>query len=163
MSLDMSNSFLSRLAIRYQLRTSGSQMTLEESQTIENKRSRLQKLIDMFEHQADSFLLHHQPMDEIAIQSLVDYAEYDHVDDIEDSGAPDPTLQFSDDSRREGSNAEDFPILLPSTLGWEWCIRNGVKPLAIKEAKLRHAQANDSIHRIRLALGFKSALFRTQV
>jgi hypothetical protein len=38
-----------------------------------------------------------------------------------------------------------------------------MKSLAAKEAKLRHAQAGDSIHRIRLALGFKSALFRTQV
>ncbi|KAH9008092.1 hypothetical protein EDB85DRAFT_1835548, partial [Lactarius pseudohatsudake] len=31
------------------------------------------------------------------------------------------------------------------------------------EVQLRHAQASESIHRIRLALGFKSALFRTQV
>ena len=29
----------------------------------------------------------------------------------------------------------------------------------MKEAKLQHAQANDAIHQIRLALGFKSALF----
>ena len=33
----------------------------------------------------------------------------------------------------------------------------------MKEARLRMAQANDAIHRMRLALGFKSALFRTQV
>ncbi|KAH8982005.1 hypothetical protein EDB86DRAFT_2767745, partial [Lactarius hatsudake] len=71
--------------------------------------------------------------------------------------------QVSDISGMEGTNAEDIPILLPSTLGLDWCIQHGVRSLAIKEAKLRYAQANDSIHRIRLALGFKSALFRTQV
>jgi hypothetical protein len=63
----------------------------------------------------------------------------------------------------ENPNPEDVPILLPSSLGWEWCASHGVQSLAAKEARLRHAQANDSIHRIRLALGFKSALFRTQV
>jgi hypothetical protein len=82
---------------------------------------------------------------------------------MDDSGVPSPTVLFSNASRNEGSSAEDIPLLLPSTLGWEWCVSHGVKSLAINEAKLRYAQANDSIHRIRLALGFKSALFRTQV
>ncbi|KAI9428522.1 hypothetical protein H4582DRAFT_1798800, partial [Lactarius indigo] len=39
----------------------------------------------------------------------------------------------------------------------------GFQSLAGKEVQLRHAQASESIHGIRLALGFKSALFRTQV
>jgi len=117
----------------------------------------------MFEHQADGFLLHHQPMDDVPIPSLGNYAEYDHVDDMDDSGILDSTLGQSNSSGADGFNAEEIPILLPSTFGWEWCISHGVKSLAIKEAKLCYAQANDSIHRIRLALGFKSALFRTQV
>jgi hypothetical protein len=164
---------MSRLAIRYQLRNPGSQLTMEEAQILENKRNRLQKLIDMFEHQADSFLLNHQPTDDIPISSMGDYAEYDHADDIDDSGIPGPSHMArsghnhgshpSDGSGMEGPNAEDIPLLLPSSLGWEWCASHGVKSLAIKEAKLRYAQANDSVHRIRLALGFKSVLFRTQV
>jgi hypothetical protein len=117
----------------------------------------------MFEKQADGILLHHQPTDDLPISSLGDYEEYDHVDDMDDSGVSGPAVQFSNASRNEGSNAEDISLLLPSTLGWEWCISHGAKSLAINEAKLRHAQANDSIHRIRLVLGFKSALFRTQV
>jgi hypothetical protein len=60
-------------------------------------------------------------------------------------------------------NAEDLPILLPSSLGRDWCVTHGVQSLADKEVQLRRAQANDAIHRICLALGFKSALFRTQV
>jgi hypothetical protein len=146
---------------------------MEDAQIIENKRSGLQKLIDRFELQADTFLLNHQISDDVSIPSMGDYAEYDHVDDMDDSGNLDPSAihpshrfrssQISDGSGMEGHNAEDIPIPLPSSLGWEWCASHGVTSLAIKEAKLRYAQANDSIHRIRLALGFKSALFRTQV
>ncbi|KAH8995501.1 hypothetical protein EDB86DRAFT_2829415 [Lactarius hatsudake] len=140
-----------QLAIRYQLWSHGMN-TIEESQIIENKRIHLQKLVDMFSHQADAFLLHHQPIDDAPIPSLGDYAEYDHVDDMDDSLAPRSKAQVSDISGMEGTNAEDIPILLPSTLGLDWCIQHGVQSLAIKEAKL-----------IRLALGFKSALFQTQV
>ncbi|KAH8977209.1 hypothetical protein EDB86DRAFT_3092913 [Lactarius hatsudake] len=162
-----------QLAIRYQLRAHGLRVTTEEAQIIENKRSRLQKLIDMFEHQGDSFLLHQQPSDDSPISLLGDYDEYDHVDDLGVPGETDDnhsgyashrrTPQALDGSGMDGLNPEDAPILLPSSLGWEWCIRHGAQSLAGKEVQLRHAQASESIHRIRLALGFKSALFRTHV
>jgi hypothetical protein len=161
------------LSIRYQLRAHGSRGTTEEAQTIENKRIRLQKLIDMFERQADSFLLHLHGTDEPPILLMGDYDEYDHVDDVntsidtdEEHASPSSrhlTLRASDGSGMESLNPEDLPILLPSTFGWEWCASHGVQSLAAKEHQLRQAQANDSIHQIRLALGFKSAIFRTQV
>jgi hypothetical protein len=168
-SLEYQTDSMSRLALRYQLRSGGSQLTLEETQIIENKHIRLQKLIDTFGHQSDGFLLHHQPMNDVPIPSLADYAEYDHVDDMDYSIAPGPTRNtrntrnISEAPGSEGANAEDIPLLPPSTLGWEWCASHGVTSLAIKEAKLCYAQANDSIHNICLALGFKSALFQTQV
>ncbi|KAH8999945.1 hypothetical protein EDB86DRAFT_2802164 [Lactarius hatsudake] len=159
--------------LQYQLRAHGLRVTTEEAQIIENKRSRLQKLIDMFEHQGDSFLLHQQPSDDSPISLLGDYDEYDHVDDLGVPGETDDnhsgyashrrTPQALDGSGMDGLNPEDAPILLPSSLGWEWCIRHGAQSLAGKEVQLRHAQASESIHRIRLALGFKSALFRTHV
>ncbi|KAH9031441.1 hypothetical protein EDB83DRAFT_2229595 [Lactarius deliciosus] len=159
-----------QLAIHYQLRTQGSKLTMEDAHILENKRNRIQKLIDMFEHQADAFLPHLRAIDDALVWSLGDYAEYDNVDDIDDSGNPGPASSghyhrphTSTDSGIESLNAEDIPLLLPSSLGWEWCASHSVKTLAMKEAKLRYAQASDSIHRIRLALGFKSALFRTQV
>ncbi|KAH9024355.1 hypothetical protein EDB85DRAFT_2150498 [Lactarius pseudohatsudake] len=124
-----------QLAIRYQLRSHGMN-TIEESQIIENKCIHLQKLIDMFSHQADAFLLHHQPIDDAPIPSLGDYAEYDDVDDMDDSIVPRSKTKMSDISGTEGTNAEDIPILLPSMLGAEWCILHGVRSLAIKEAKL---------------------------
>ncbi|KAH9013590.1 hypothetical protein EDB85DRAFT_1899632 [Lactarius pseudohatsudake] len=162
-----------QLAIHYQLRTQGSKLTMEDAQILENKRNRIQKLIDMFKHQADAFLPHLRATDDAPVWSLGDYAEYDNADDIDDSSNPGPTSsgrhhrsQTSDDSEIESLNAEDIPllrVLLPSSLGWEWCTSHSVKSLAMKEAKLRYAQASDSIHRIRLALGFKSALYQTQV
>ena len=81
----------------------------------------------------------------------------------EEEGGHRTTPRTSDGSGMDHINPEDLPILLPSTLGWKWCVFNGVKALAAKEAQLWVAQANESIHRIRLALGFKSAIFRTQV
>ncbi|KAH9030738.1 hypothetical protein EDB85DRAFT_1866206 [Lactarius pseudohatsudake] len=139
-----------QLAIRYQLRAHGLKITTEEIQVIENKRSRLQTLIDIFEHQGDSFLL--QPLtDDSPISPLGDYAQYDHLEDLTNSEDTD------DDHLEHGT------FLLPSSLGWEWCVRHGIQSLAGKEVQLRHAQASESIHEIRLALGFKSALFRTQV
>lgn len=146
---------------------------MEDAQILENKQTRLQKLIDMFAHQSDTFLLNHEFAEDVPMSPLGDYSEYDHADDIDDidesgvpghSGNAHPSPPHRSHTK-DGSdtNAEDISILLPSSLGWEWCIRQGLRVLANKEAKLRFAQATDSVHRIRLALGFKSALFRTHV
>ena len=127
----------------------------------------------MFEHQADSHLLRHKALDNVPITLLADYSEFDNVDVLDDSDShtslqlfpfvSPPILQFSDDSSVDQTNAEDLSILLPSSLGWGWCIKHHLQALAEKEAKLRVAQANDAIHSVRLALGFKSALFRDHV
>jgi hypothetical protein len=127
----------------------------------------------MFEHQADSYLLRNRTPDETPISSLGDYSEFDHVDNLDGSEVSNPTdpstkahyhsRQTSDGSGMDNINAEDISILLPSSLGWEWCVRHSLQSLAKKEARLRHAQAHDAIHSMRLALGFKSALFRDQV
>ncbi|KAF8269527.1 hypothetical protein EI94DRAFT_1799088 [Lactarius quietus] len=74
-----------------------------------------------------------------------------------------PSSLASDGSGMDSPNSEDLPILLPSSLGWNWCVTHDVQSLAAKEARLHISQANESIHRICLALGFKSALFQTQV
>jgi hypothetical protein len=127
----------------------------------------------MFENQADSILLHQQGPDDSPILLMKDYDEYDYVDDVDNSidtdedhagsSARHPTLKALDNSGMENTHPEDVPVALPSSLGWEWCVLHGAQSLAVKELQLRQGQANDSIHHIRLALGFKSALFRTQV
>jgi hypothetical protein len=148
-------------------------MTSEEAQVLENKRFRLQKLIEMFEYQADSYILWHRVVDDAPISSLGDYAEFDHVDNLDvsevshsihpSSPANIRTMRSSDGSGMNDLNPEDISILLPSSLGWEWCVFYGVQSLAKTEARLHHAQANDAIHSMHLALGFKSTLFRDQV
>ncbi|KAF8260521.1 hypothetical protein EI94DRAFT_1811566 [Lactarius quietus] len=153
-----------QLVIKYQLRSHGSNMSVEDAQILDNKRARLQRLIDMFSHQSDTFLLNHELTEDITMASLGDYMEYDHADDLDDSGAPGHSSRtISKTCDNSGINAEDIPLFLPSSLGWDWCTHHGHKSLANKEAKLRFAQATDALHRIRLALGFKSAIFWTHV
>jgi hypothetical protein len=94
---------------------------------------------------------------------LGDYDEFDHPDKDDDMVTPHHSPRVPDGSGMDTGNPEDIPILLPSSFGWKWCSSHNAKSLAMKEAQLRHAQANDAIHQLRLALGFKSALFRTQV
>src|ERR1700744_1009229 len=136
------NIFL-RLAIRYQIRNHGPQITSDELQIIDNKRTRLQKLIDMFEHQADSYLLHHRDADSAPISPIGNYSNFDHVDSLDGSGAPhhsqpSPRVpQHLDGSGMNDTNPEDISILLPLSLGWQWCVKHHVQSLAEKEAKLR--------------------------
>jgi hypothetical protein len=127
----------------------------------------------MFEHQANSHILHYDALDDVRIYSLSDFSAFDHVDDVDDPGvdsstsptlyAPRNLLRSSENFESDETNAEDVSILLPSSLGWAWCVKHNVEGLAEKEAKLRVAQASDAIHSMRFALGFKAALFRTHV
>ena len=132
--------YICRLAIRYELRKSRLH-TIDRAQVIENKRGRLQKLIEMFEHQADSHLLHHKALDNVPITLLTDYSEFDNVDILDDSDShtsphlfpsiSPPILHFSDDSSVDQTNAENLSILLPSSLGWGWCVQNHLQALAV--------------------------------
>src|ERR1700677_2828334 len=124
---------------------SGPTYTVEKAQVIENKRSRLQKLIDMFERQADSYILHHRALENVPIASLTDYSEFDNVDMLDNSELQIPlqlsppvlqhVLNFADGSGIDHIHAEDLSILLPSWLGWEWCVLHNSQALAEKEAK----------------------------
>ena len=128
---------------------------MDEAQVVENKWSHLQTLINAFESQADTFLGLDTPTDDVPIPSLLDYDD--------NIATPHQSLRAPDGSGIDTGNPEDIPIFLPSSLGWKWCSSHNTKSLALKEAKLWHAQANDAIHQIHLALGFKSALFRDHV
>jgi hypothetical protein len=127
----------------------------------------------MFERQADSYILRHRALENAQIAPLTDYSQFDDInmlDDLEPQVPVQASLHAfhyishsSDSSGIDSDNAEDLSIILPSSLRWEWCIQNNVQNLAEKEAKLRVAQANDAVHGMCLALGFKSALFCGQV
>ncbi|KAF8263452.1 hypothetical protein EI94DRAFT_1807176 [Lactarius quietus] len=161
-----------QLAIKYQLRTSGTNITTDATVHIDNKRTHLQRLVDTFQHQADSFILAHSHVGDSTISHMGTYDVYDNVDysdmmrptDPEHSShsLDQPLSLASDGSGMDSPNPEDLPTPLPSSLGWNWCVAHDVQSLAVKESCLHLAQANESIHRIHLALGFKSALFQTQ-
>jgi hypothetical protein len=138
-----------------------------EHEVLDNKWNHLQKLIDAFEHQVDSFLFHHNLTHNSSISSLGDYDEFHDADCIDNEEDLLPSYHLPpialDGSGMDSSNPEDLPIHLPSSLGWKWCASHGLISLAAKETHLCHAQANDAIHQICLALGYKSALFCSQV
>jgi hypothetical protein len=71
---------LSRLATHYQLCVQGGQTTSNKMCIIDNKQSHLQERISLFEHQADSFLLHQQPLDTSDIPAMEDYDQYDDAE-----------------------------------------------------------------------------------
>jgi hypothetical protein len=151
------------LAIKHKLCTFRSELSIDEAQIIESQQSRLQLLINAFEHQEHMFLVHDGLANNLPISSLADYDDFDYLDKEDASLSPHSLPRGHDDSGLDTGNPEDIPILLPSSFGWKWCASHNAKSLALKEAQLHHAQANNAIHQIHLALGFKSALFRTQV
>ena len=120
------------------------------------------------------FLLRQSSLDDVAIYPVHNYTQYDQPDQ---PGAPigmdseHPTALTSHsipESDSDGfgtspTNPVALSIPLPSTLAWKWCVSHGVQSLALKEAQLWLAQANESIHKICLSLGFKSAIYCTQV
>ncbi|KAN0136253.1 hypothetical protein V8E53_006113 [Lactarius tabidus] len=152
-----------QLAIKHKLRTHKTELSVDDAQIIENKQSHLQTLINVFENQADTFLVHTMLVDNPLVSPLDDYDEFDHTYDDGSSSSPHHSPMAQDGSNMDTGSPEDIPITLPSSFGWKWCVSHNAKSLAVKEAQLRHAQANDAIHQIRLTLGFKSALFRTHV
>ncbi|KAI9442811.1 hypothetical protein BJY52DRAFT_1229112 [Lactarius psammicola] len=96
----------------------------------------------MFEHRADSYLLHYRFTEDAPTLPLGDYSEFDHVDIVDGSGASHTTGPSSpthchtpctsDGSGINNVNAEDISILLPSTLGWECMARDSF--LKIRDA-----------------------------
>ena len=124
----------------------------------------------MFERQADSYILNHMALENASISPVGDFSQFDNADAPDDSELENLTIvsphllhnafQFSDSS---GTAPEELSILLPSSLGWQWCVDHHTQSLAEKEARLHVAQANDAIQSMCLALGFKSALFHSHV
>ena len=59
--------------------------------------------------------------------------------------------------------AEKLAICLPSHLGIDICLAHNLDKLVKAERRLRVGQMNDALHRVRVAVGYKSVLYRTKV
>lgn len=67
------------------------------------------------------------------------------------------------DSWMDELGPEHRKLSLPSAYGQQQCHQLGIEKLAEKELVLREGQANDALHQIRIDLGHRSYLYRTQV
>lgn len=97
--------------------------------------------------------------------SQPEIVDEDWSDDETDNKGPDELFDLSEAVAQHLSvgQVENIALLLPSTFGYEQCIEAKLKNVVNKEFQLREGQANDCLHQLRLAIGQKSFLFRTQL
>lgn len=153
--------FENRSALSLHIRKLGRHPSDAHAVDIQKRRERLQARIDTFHQKAQLFV---EDFD------LDDIQENTMSTDEEDEAASDTDAESEDMNpvgpRPIGSEdlfVESSDLLLPSTLGITRCSERGLSELVSREMQLRTGQANDALQGIRIALGHKSFLFRTQV
>lgn len=125
---------------------------------LEERRQRLQKRIVTFESKAASYIPLVAEPDGDGASEAYDGSEWDALE--EDVNPLDEIYTGEIDS---GIQPESAIISLPSQLGYDVVVASGLEDIASEELSLRIGQANDALHQIRLAIGYKSVLFRTAV
>lgn len=86
--------------------------------------------------------------------------EWDFLDAEDEEEEP---RRASDHEPVVSEHAEHVQIALPSNLGVEFCKTHELLHLVGMERELRRGQMNDALHRLRVAIGYKSMLYRTSV
>ena len=126
------------------------------------KRQALNSRIDKHQDEAQKYI----PGNAIEhISETADNAIDDGWEDIEES-VPQDLTQFTFSIPLESQvsmNAEKKSLFLPSSIGYQTCIRFGLQGLVERELVLRQGQANDALQGIRAAIGEKSFRFRKQL
>lgn len=89
----------------------------------------------------------------------------DWSDDETDNYSPDEIFDLTQENVRYLSvgQVENMALFLPSTFGIKHCLESNLHKAVQKEIKLREGQANDSLQQLRLSIGQKSFLFRSQL
>jgi hypothetical protein len=99
--------------------------------------------------------------------SKVTHHEDSDSDDITDLDSDGGSEGYPDVDEELGLEANIFPELvnlpLPSQVGIKICRDLGLSQIASQEVELRKGQAHECLHRLKLALGLKSALFRKTI
>jgi hypothetical protein len=132
----------------------GKHPTSEQNLEIYKRRDKLQNQLDVFHSRFSDYFGEVDPDD---FESEDSNPWVDLIEDSSDEDMTGPEISpgaFCPEKTR---------LLLPSVLGMERCKELGLMPLAQKERRLREGQANDALHAIRLALGYKALIFRTEV
>jgi hypothetical protein len=120
---------------------------LANKQTLLDKRNQLQSRIDTF-HQKVQTLFGNSDWDRAKLSTL----------------GPDGKLNPGSDEWLDDEECpEKSRLLMPSALGKEGCKEIGWGVMMEQELELRIGQANDSLEKLRLALGLKAVVYKTGV
>ncbi|KAF8259195.1 hypothetical protein EI94DRAFT_1707309 [Lactarius quietus] len=159
-----------QLSLQALVRKIGSLPTPDQQRDLTLRRARLQERVDTFQRQAATiFRAAGDTFDSTLVRETYFGTEFDGIDDEDDGNGDspaeehDPTQGTVNCSTDDSVDAEYIPLHLPSHFGCNWCSLNAAEDLAEAEIRLREGQLNDSLHQIRIALGYKSYLFRHDV
>ncbi|TFY54792.1 hypothetical protein EVJ58_g8650 [Rhodofomes roseus] len=138
---------------------------LTEQLQLVNRRNRLQRGIDSFTKQAATFWKDGADSDddeeETDDEPEAAYTGKDWADVAEDPDVTDDMVVIEDPD--DETQPESVPLRLPSTIGHEKLANMNKRALGEQELRLREGQANDALHRLRMAIGLKSMVYVTQV
>jgi len=132
-------------------------------------RQRLASRVEDFNRQSSRYIYTDEADEADEADDLNTQETSDFEDDADKSADDDWEHQsniYVPDADLSASTAvtpESMSLNLPSTLGRDKCEALGIKSLARKELRLRRGQANDTLHQLRVELGYKAFIHRTTV
>lgn len=142
-----------RIALASYVRTLGQILSAEQKIELLNRRRRLQRRIDEYEHRRTQYLL---------VAAVTANEGHEWEDEFPDEAEEENP--FVDNTMPRGERSPECMVIsLPSTLGMSTASEGMPGRLAKEELELRMGQANDALHQVRMILGQKSFMFRTSV
>jgi len=161
------NNIACRLRLSAHVRQLGQRPSLDEQVQLQERRHRLQTQIDSFSANASTLLNLEVDEDFLDSHAQMDRDDlFDHISESDTEVDVDNPLAVLQTGAAESTTAiepERSSIMLPSTLGLDWCKMVIHTSIVQQEIGLRMGQANDALHQIRIALAQKSFLFRTSI
>jgi hypothetical protein len=148
-----------------------------ERSAIEDQRARLERKIMTFHESMEMYMdIPEEDQTSMATTLMDEWDDLDDDDEVTDEEATsndemmyskragkETRLKVTIEGDSEGVCAEKLLLMLPSTLGRAKINKLGLQVLASQEIQLRQGQANDALAALRLELGYKALLFRSDV
>ena len=128
------------------------QLTLGEKTNIYDQQRKLQFQVMAFNLKSQVFLGKGN-WDEMGFEG----------NDAREIAGTDGSEESDDDNDLADVNPERAVLCMPSTLGIDQCLQHGLGSMVDQERELREGQANESLEKLRLALGHKAMLLRNLV
>lgn len=139
-------------------------LTLAEKTDIQDRRMRLQSRIDSFNHNSQVFLANGDWDNLVLERGGWGYAKAAVKDSYEVGEGGGEEEEDEDENEDENDEWPEHAVLyMPSALGKKQCAKQGWASMVNQEMELRVGQADESLEKLRLALGHKSLLLRNSV